>query len=267
MGKKASEDSALVGVAATLSAIDGFNRIVPVELRRALDEVIDGPRTGRYRLEQLEKTEKIYIGTKVEILLRHALQLERGLKLDNLINGEEVDTKFSISSDWMIPKEALGEICLLVGADESQSICRVGLLRITEGVLRPGKNQDAKRGISAHGKSQICWLLNDAAMPENTLLHLDEVSRSAILSPKSGKKRIEALFTRATNRLLSRELVLQVIRLPGDPLKRAREAKKTLRPKGFKVLCATYLPERQQMHEAGFTDCAEDDWLSLVVEP
>src|SRR5687767_5744114 len=34
-------------------------------IRRALDEVIDGPRTGRWDVSQLEKTEKTYIGTKI----------------------------------------------------------------------------------------------------------------------------------------------------------------------------------------------------------
>jgi Restriction endonuclease NaeI len=260
-------DLALHAVAQALRDIPSFHQVVVTELRRALDEVIDGPRTGRYSIDQLEKTEKTYIGTKVEILLRHALELQRGAKLDNLIAGTEVDTKFSISSQWMIPKEAIGEICLLVGVDEKRSICRVGLLRTTESVLRPGQNQDAKRGISAQGKEQILWLLADSPIPENFLLHLDDATRNAILAPKSGKKRVEALFTHITGRLLSRSLVLQVIRLPGDPLKRAREAKATLKPKGFNVLCATYQADRQQMSEAGFNEFAADDWLSLRVEP
>jgi hypothetical protein len=258
-----AEDGALLAVAAALRRSPSFRSVIATELRRALDEVIDGPRTGRYRIEQLEKTEKTYIGTKVEILLRHALHLERGVKLDNLIIGHEVDTKFSISSDWMIPKEAIDELCLLVSVDDLRSTCRLGLLRATEDVLRPGKNQDSKKGISAHGKAQIHWLLLDEPIPENTLLHLDEVTRSAILSPRSGRGRVEALFKLVTNRLLPRSLVLQVIRLPGDPLKRAREAKATLLGQGFNVLCATYKSDRDLMHQAGFASCADDDWLSL----
>jgi len=65
-----SVDPQLQVVATALLGISGFKRIVAKELRRALDEVIDGPRTGRYSVEQLEKTEKTYIGTKVEILIR-----------------------------------------------------------------------------------------------------------------------------------------------------------------------------------------------------
>ena len=50
---------------------------VPRRLREALDEVIDTPRTGRFTLSQLEKTEKTYIGTKVEILVRDSSAFRR----------------------------------------------------------------------------------------------------------------------------------------------------------------------------------------------
>ena len=39
-------------------------------VRRAIDEVIDGPRTGRWSMDQLTRTEKSYVGSKIEILLR-----------------------------------------------------------------------------------------------------------------------------------------------------------------------------------------------------
>jgi len=45
----------------------GFERQAALTLRRALDEVVDGMRTGRWSVDALEKTEKTYIGTKVEI--------------------------------------------------------------------------------------------------------------------------------------------------------------------------------------------------------
>lgn len=257
------KDLALREVEDALLAIPDFKKIVVCELRRALDEVIDGPRTGRYSIEQLEKTEKTYIGTKVEILLRHGLELVRGRKLDNRIAEHEVDTKFSISSDWMIPKEAVGEICLLVSVNDRRSVCHMGLLRTRQETLRPGKNQDSKKSISAAGKQQIHWLLKDEPIPRNVLLHLSEDTRAAILFPRSGRGRVEALFTQVTNQLLPRSVVLQVIRLPGDPLKRAREAKRNLSQKGFKVMCATYRKDREAMMDLGFKVFSDDDWLSV----
>jgi len=114
-----SNDSEPVDVA--LQAVVDFFKtrgdlvdVIGNALRQSFDEVIDGPRTGRYRIEELEKTEKTYIGTKVEIILRNELTLPRGVVLDNLISGHEVDTKFSLTGDWMIPREAVGQICLLI---------------------------------------------------------------------------------------------------------------------------------------------------------
>ena len=48
-----------------------FANVVGTVLRRAYDEVIDTPRSGRFTISQTEKTEKTYLGTKVEILFRH----------------------------------------------------------------------------------------------------------------------------------------------------------------------------------------------------
>ncbi|MBK8006821.1 MAG: hypothetical protein IPK12_23875 [Gemmatimonadetes bacterium] len=47
-------------------------------VRQAIDEVVDGPRTGRWDIDQLTKTEKTYIGTKVEIIVRNELDLDAG---------------------------------------------------------------------------------------------------------------------------------------------------------------------------------------------
>ena len=47
-------------------------------IRRSLDEVVDGQRTGRYSIDELSKVEKTYIGTKVEILVRAEFGLQRG---------------------------------------------------------------------------------------------------------------------------------------------------------------------------------------------
>lgn len=85
-----------------------FNADVPLLFRQAIDEVIDTPRSGRFTLDELEKTEKTYIGTKIEILLRNYLRLQRGLKLDLLIDGVEVDVKNTVVSNWTIPSEAMG---------------------------------------------------------------------------------------------------------------------------------------------------------------
>ena len=148
-------DAALQAVIDFLKTRADLVEIVGNALRQSFDEVIDGPRTGRYRIEELEKTEKTYIGTKVEIILRNELALPRGAILDNLIAGNEVDTKFSLKGNWMIPREAVGQICLLVEGSDNAGIFSVGLMRMVPSVLTNGANQDGKKSVSAVGKAHI----------------------------------------------------------------------------------------------------------------
>lgn len=234
-------------------------------LRKSFDEVIDGPRTGRFQLSQLEKTEKTYIGTKVEIIVRSELDLARGKVLDNLIAGNEVDTKFSLTGAWMIPREAVGQICLLIKGDDDTGRASAGLLRMTPAVLTLGANQDGKKNVSAGGKQHIRWLFDGEDMPPNFLLKLNPATRAKVLAPTSGKQRLMALFRNVTGQIIPRSAILQVAQLQGDPLKRAREAKAPLAAEGYEVMCATYLPERERMIAHGFTDLKEDDWLSIKI--
>lgn len=130
-------------------------------VRMSIDEVIDEARTGRTSLAQLEKTEKTYIGTKVEILTRALLKLPKGNKLDLLVGKTEVDVKFTTSGKWMIPMEAFGEICLLIEANEKKAQFGVGLLKMTPANLTKGENRDKKLSVSSRGRSNIIWLVQD----------------------------------------------------------------------------------------------------------
>ncbi len=231
-------------------------------IRKSFDEVIDGPRTGRFRIEQLEKTEKTYIGTKVEIVLRVELGLERGQILDNLICGHEVDTKFSLSQGWMIPREAVGQICMLVAGNDNAGTFVTGLLRMTEDVLTFGSNQDGKRSVSAKGRKSILWIADNLPMPENFLLNLPTDIRTCIMSQHNGMQRVRALFQSVTGKIIPRIAIEQVAQQK-DPLRRARQTKASLLGAGFLVLCATYESDRVEFHRHGFHDFNNDDWLCI----
>ena len=255
-------DPALAQVRAFLHAKPDLADVIGKGLRQSFDEVIDGPRTGRYRIEQLEKTEKTYIGTKVEIVLRNELELPRGTVLDNLICGHEVDTKFSLTGGWMIPREAIDQICLLVEGNDNTGTFSVGLLRMTPGVLTNGANQDGKKSVSAVGKAQISWLLQGAAMPRNFLLDLDDAVRERIMSQGSGMQRVRELFKSVTGQIIPRTAIEQVAQQK-DPMRRARQMKERLTGEGFQVLCATYEVDRTEFRRHGFAHFREDDWLSI----
>ena len=112
--------------------------------------LLDGQHTGRYRWEQLHKTEKTHAGTLVEIALARALRLADGTTLDYTIAGTDVDCKFSYRrGGWMIPPEADGKLLLLVQASDEDGTWSAGLLRATPENLssrgQPGRQAHAQR--------------------------------------------------------------------------------------------------------------------------
>ena len=78
--------------------------------RATFDQLYDGQHTGRYRLDQLFKTEKTHFGTLAEINLQRELQLDDGQVLDFSIAGHEVDCKYSHTGAWMLPIESFEQI-------------------------------------------------------------------------------------------------------------------------------------------------------------
>lgn len=206
-------------------------------IRQSFDEVFDGQRTGRYRLDQLSKVEKSYIGTKIEIVVQDEFGLERGRRMDYLIVGEEVDAKWSMrSGGWMIPTEAIGELCLCLTADDDRSVFFVGLIRADADRLTESRNKDSKGRLAPVSLASMTWLAKDAELPENLLLHLEDVTRDAVLDPNlSGQRRINELFHRVQERIIRREVVLTVAQQDDGP-KRVRDARGHLAQFGIVIL-------------------------------
>ncbi len=206
-------------------------------IRQSFDEVFDGQRTGRYALAQLSKVEKTYIGTKVEIVVQAEFGLERGRRMDYLVAGEDVDAKWSMrSGGWMIPTEAVGELCLCMTADDDRSTFSVGIVRADEANLGLSKNKDKKRRLSHDGLAAMSWLAQEGKLAENLLLHLDDATRESILNyDLSGQRRVDQLFRHIHGRVLRREVVLTVAQQADGP-KRVRDARTDLQPEGIVVL-------------------------------
>ena len=121
-------------------------------IRQSFDEVFDGQRTGRYSLTQLSKVEKTYIGTKVEIAIQDAFSLQRGSRMDYLVDGQEVDAKWSIKSGgWMIPTEAVGELCLCMTADDDRSTFSVGSSEPTKRTFERAPTKTRNGGSTIQG--------------------------------------------------------------------------------------------------------------------
>jgi hypothetical protein len=204
-------------------------------LRQSIDEVLDGQRTGRYDIDLTEKTEKTYLGTKVEIVVRAAFDLPRGVRMDYVVAGHDVDSKFSMRGSWSIPTEAMGHICLLTSADDHKGLFDVGLVRITPEILNRGRNKDQKTTITAAAKKSIFWLAHRAPLPPNLLLALPDADVTSIMKPRSGQDRINELLRRVQGRLIDRTTAVTVAKQK-DGLKRCRDARHDLAPEGVVVL-------------------------------
>jgi hypothetical protein len=234
-------------------------------LRGALDEVIDMPRTQRFSIKDLEKTEKTYIGTKVEILFRDRFALSKGKKLDLLVNEQEVDVKNTIGANWTIPSEAVDEICILLQTTDIKSSFCAGLLICRERVLNKGINRDGKRTISKEGKDEILWLIKDGKLPKNFFLHMAVELRNEILMPKSGKVRLANLFRHFQGEIITRRLVECVARQK-DYMKRIRGnggARDILAPEGLKILWGGTLNDRKKLTLLGFHGLTAEHFICI----
>lgn len=229
---------------ALISQAKGFNRLkaeLPTLIRQAIDEVIDAPRTGRVHASELEKTEKTYIGTKVEILVRNFFRLPKGI-LDLRIDGMDVDVKNTLGNTWMIPREAVEKPCILVASDEERHTCYFGIFVAHLANLTTGLNQDQKRSVSSAGFANIHWLLANEPYPPSFWAIVGEHKTHNIMRGRTGNERIESLFREIQKYAIHRDIV-QAVAQQKDYMKRLRKnggARDTLAHEGIAVLSGKY---------------------------
>jgi len=233
-------------VSATLLDLDPDGKRMAKAIRRTLDMLLDGKNTGRYRWDQLYKTEKTHCGTLVEINLQREFGFDGGKELDYSIAGVEVDCKYSQRlGGWMIPPEAIDHVLLVVWASDDDGVWSAGLVRAKREYLRPSTNRDRKTYLNEKGNTAIRWLFDRAPLPENVLLRLPEEDVTAIfmcgrpghVCRGHGSKRVDELFRRAQGRIISRVVVATVAQQE-DYMKRVRGnggARSKLRPEGIVI--------------------------------
>lgn len=210
-------------MAADMAARSEIAETFPAMLRRCIDDVIMTPKTGRRSYDELEKTEKTYIGTRVEIELRALLRLPKG-KLDTRILGHDVDIKNTMGSNWMIPTEAVDHPCILVAADEVRAVCYLGLIVARPAFLTVGQNKDAKKTLSAAGFAHVFWLLNGHPYPPNFWRTVPPAVVDRIFLGQSGNQRMAALFRDVQGRPITRDVV-EAVAQQHDFMRRIRSDK------------------------------------------
>lgn len=200
---------------------DRIRAKVPQLIRRAIDEVIDAPRTGRLLLEQTEKTEKTYIGTKIEILIRDFFGLPKGM-LDLTIEDMDVDIKNTVGANWMIPTEAVGKPCILIASNEKTAICQLGLVVCRPEYLTKGLNKDQKLSIAKGNFQHILWILLNHPYPANFWENTDQQTALHIMGGMSGNERLVRLFKSFPSTPVHRDIIQTVARQK-DYMKRIRK--------------------------------------------
>jgi restriction endonuclease NaeI len=195
-------------------------------IRQSIDEVLDGPRTGRWSFDDLEKTEKTYIGTKIEIVVRTLLGLERGSDLDLDIDGTPVDIKWAMNSGWQIPREAIDQICLCIGGLRNLTQFQVGVVRCGEDLLNVGRNQDKKTTLSTAGREAMRLLVSPRPLPGNFVDEMDPGIRARAVGRPTIQARIDSLFAQMPYTPIPRTAVATIARTTGDPMRRTRADKR-----------------------------------------
>ena len=261
-------DQARDEVAAALLQLDPQGERIAAALRRTFDQLYDGGRTGRYKWSQLYKTEKTHFGTLIEINLQREFDFEDGNKLDYRIAGHEVDAKYSQKMwAWMLPPEAVGELCLVLSASDEQSRFSMGVFRAAPDLLNLGNNRDAKKTLSIAGRESVIWLHRDHPMQPNVLLQLPEEDVTSIFAPQTGQRRVNELFRRATRRLVSRAAV-ETVAQQLDPMKRVRAnggARQILAPEGIAILGGDYIWQREAADALGLPVPSDGEFVSAYL--
>jgi hypothetical protein len=248
---------------AAISDPDGIVGITAQIIRRAIDEVIDAPRTKRLVLAECEKTEKTYLGTKIEILFRDAIGQPKGASLDLELGGIDTDIKHSIGTAWMIPKEAINKPCVLISENERSARFNLGLIICRPENLTSGGNRDQKLQISAAGRNEILWLAHDEPYPRNIWQDFDKKLLAQINSHRGGAARIAELFRHLQCTPIPRSAIA-AIATQLDPLKRVRAnggARDILRPEGIAILWGS--SDRSLVQALGLPALLSDEFISF----
>ncbi|WP_108483271.1 NaeI family type II restriction endonuclease [Oceaniglobus ichthyenteri] len=232
-------------------------------LRGCVDDVIMTAKTGRRSYDDLEKTEKTYIGTRVEIELRALLSLPKG-RLDTVILGHDVDIKNTMGNTWMIPTEAVNHPCILVAADEARALCYLGLFVARAENLTTGQNKDAKKSVSAQGFANILWLLKHHPYPPNFWRTVPEPAIAQIFAGQTGNARMATLFRLIQDRPITRDVVQAVAR-QHDFMRRIRSDKgrgtrDILAREGIVLLSGQY--DQPLIRALGLSRCPGDAFIS-----
>ncbi|MEV0569150.1 NaeI family type II restriction endonuclease [Dactylosporangium sp. NPDC050588] len=260
-------DADLWRAVALLRRLDPNGQRTATAVREALDGVIDGPRTGRYSLKQLLKSEKTTVGAQVELAFQRTFGLTDGHRLDLSIDGVEADFKFTQTRGaWQLGPENTGQLVILVYANEELGEWGLALGRVTDDLAAPAKNRDGKFSLRRDRlDSGLIWLFRDKPLQRNVLAELDEEDRQEIFAQASSIDRVVELARRSRGRPISRTALATVV-MQADPARRLRDAQPKLAQEGLFLFRGGRVEDRRRIEHLGLPELASDEivFLQLV---
>lgn len=239
-----------------------------IAVHTAIRDVLHTSRTRFWKLSQLDPNSKAYLGTRIEIELGYTLGLQKGEKLDFLVEGAEVDCKHTIGRAWMIPPEAINEICLLVKTDyDKTNSFGIGLIRALDSVLSTKSNRDKKKGLRCT-HPDIRWVVNSKDLPCNVLSRLSDSQVEELLtSSDTATNRLAKLFEYLPGVAIPRAVIVDVVGdCQKDPMKRIRSnggARDILKSKGLELLSGNWVSTESRLVAAGISPIGKDELIAV----
>nr|WP_268248725.1 NaeI family type II restriction endonuclease [Actinoplanes ianthinogenes] len=260
-------DAELDALERALRELDPTGTRMATILRRTLDRQYDGANTGRYKWEQLSKHEKAALGSAVETALITDFELVEGSHRDVRLAGIEFDIRFTATgTGWLIPRDGIDALHLLIGVDDVRAVMSVAVGRTSQELMATTKNPDLKSRLSPAGLEALRWLYRNEPIPANLLASLDEANAAAILAPRSAMTRVTELFRRVQARPIDATAIRTVCR-QADSMKRVRDARPRLRPEGIIILSGSLMAHRQIAREIGLPIPGRSEYVSVRVTP
>lgn len=221
-------------------------------VRKAIDEVLM-LHPKRYSIRQLDAPEQTYIGTRVEILVKEALDLATGQHADANIAGHEVDIKWSKTLGWMIGPENIGTICLGIGADRQQSTVSAGLF-VPHKELLGSQNRDRKFSIGGPFRNRhVRWIVREAPLPPNFIEQLDPRIREEIMAGSSAQERMRKLAHLVSEKPIPRSALQFVSLNKADFMRRIREDTLSRNPPLGEMVCLSWKYRKKELKRLGIT--------------
>ncbi len=253
-------------LASALRELDPSGSRFAEVLRRCLDMLYDGARTGRYRWEQLTKHEKTFLGSLVRQETAREFGLVEGEKLEFRLRDVEFNIGFSTTvGRWLVPKHAVGAVYLLLAGNEDGGAVSASVVRASRDRLGM-PSQDLKRVFAPAGRAAMRWLYRQTPLPVNLLATLPAEDLEAIFSPRSGAQRVSELFRRVLQQPIDSTAV-RTVAMQVDATKRARDAQYILRSEGILVLSGQGESSRIVLERLGLARQPGAWWMSVPVTP